>query len=150
MKLKLYRRPDRLIVEEVIGVIHSLQPEWFTEDVPEDTRRDLLFQDVICAEVDGRLRSFLVFTSWEGSISITLMGTHPDYRGMGLGTQLIHALFVHASELGFERVTLLTVPPDAKPQYEHTIKFYKQHGFSVAKRYSEIWGSGAIEMCKNL
>ncbi|CAG7616335.1 GNAT family N-acetyltransferase [Paenibacillus allorhizosphaerae] len=71
-------------------------------------------------------------------------------RGQGLGSQLINYLIRHVTEIGFKRVSLLTVPPEVKPLYEHTVKFYEKHGFIVSKRYSEIWGSGAIEMSKNL
>lgn len=118
--------------------------------MPEDTKKDLIFQDLICLHVDGRIRSFLVFTSWEGTIYITLMGTHPDNRGQGFGSQLIEYLIEHIKTLGFKQIILLTVPPDVKSQYEQTIKFYEKHGFKINKRYTEIWNSGAIEMTKIL
>ena len=100
--------------------------------------------------VDERIASFIVFTSWEGSIYITLMGTHPDYRGRGLGSQLIQHFFKHVKQLGFDRIIALTVPPDFKPSYESTEKFYEKNGFVVTRRYNELWGSGAIELVKEL
>lgn len=64
IELKLHRRPEQEVVDAVVGIVHLLAGEWFTANVPEDTRRDLLFQDVLGLYVDGTLRSFLMFTTW--------------------------------------------------------------------------------------
>ncbi|MDF2648514.1 MAG: hypothetical protein K0Q73_4319 [Paenibacillus sp.] len=61
-----------------------LTGDWFTDNVPENTSRDLLFQDMICLQLEGRIKSYIIFTSLEGRIYITLMGTHPEYRDQGL------------------------------------------------------------------
>jgi len=92
--LHLYQRPNFPIIAEILEIVNLLTPEWFTPNVPDDTRRDLLFQDVLCLRQDGKLVAFLVFTSWDGSLHITLMGTHPDYRGKGLGFMRMHPFFV--------------------------------------------------------
>lgn len=149
-EIELHQRPTGDIAEEVVGIARLLTDGWFTDDVPEGTRRDLMFQDLMCLRADGRIASFIVFTSWDGSIYITLIGTHPDHRGRGLGSQLIQHFFEHVKQLGFDRIIALTVPPDVKPSYEPTVKFYEKNGFVLTRRYNELWGSGAIELVKEL
>jgi len=90
--INLYERPTRFgnpIVQKINLIISSLTGVWFTEDVAEDTCKDLIFQDVLCAESDGQVISFIVFTSAEGSISISLLGTDPRYHRRGFGSKLM-------------------------------------------------------------
>jgi len=56
----------------------------------------------------------------------------------------------HAKHLGFERVVTLTVPPDVKPVYQATIRFYEKHGFVLRKKYTELWENGAVELVRTL
>lgn len=149
-QIEFHQRPTGDVADEVVCIARLLTDGWFTDDVPEGTRRDLMFQDLICLRVGERIASFIVFTSWEGSIHITLMGTHPDCRGKGLGSQLIRHLFYHVKQLGFDRIVALTVPLDVKPAYEPTVKFYEKNGFILTRRFTELWGSGAIEFVKDL
>ncbi|SFM36368.1 Acetyltransferase (GNAT) domain-containing protein [Paenibacillus sp. 1_12] len=142
--IKVHRRPEE--TQEILQIIRLLTPMWFTQNVFEDTRKDLTFQDAICLQINDELMSFIIFTCWEGTIYITLMATHPDYQGRGYGSELVTAFFEHVQELGFNEIKLLTVPQEVKPIYEKTITFYKKQGFNISRRYSEIWGSGAIEL----
>jgi len=148
--IRLHQRPHGQIADEIVEVAKLLTDQWFTRNVPEDTRRDLLFQDAFCLHEDGRLRALLVFTSWDGTIHITLMGTHPEHRRRGYGSLLLKRFLEHGEELGFEKVAVLTVPPDVKPQYQATIAFYRKHGFVETRRYTELWENGAIELVKVL
>jgi ribosomal protein S18 acetylase RimI-like enzyme len=68
----------------------------------------------------------------------------------GYGSLLIDRWADHARQLGYDRVMAMTVPPDTKPAYAATVRFYERHGFSIAKRYDELWESGALEMVKDL
>lgn len=151
--IKLYERPARFsnpIVQNVNQIISSLTGVWFTEDVAEDTFKDLVFQDLLCAEIDGQVTSFLIFTSAEGSISITLMGTDPSHHRKGYGSSLLLYLFEHVKKMGFNKIIALTVPPRSKPAYQQTVAFYERHGFSIEKEYTELWQSGAIQLVKSL
>jgi ribosomal protein S18 acetylase RimI-like enzyme len=96
------------------------------------------------------LRSFLMFTSLDGCINITLMGTHPGCHGQGYGSMLIERLLQRALALGFNKIGVMTVPADMKPAYQATIGFYKKHGFVETKRYQELWESGAVELVRIL
>lgn len=68
----------------------------------------------LCLEIDGRIASFIAFTSSEGSIFISLMGTHSDYHRKGYGSIPMENLFDIVKVLGFNRVFALTVPPNIK------------------------------------
>ena len=145
------RKPDeKFTIHGIIDIIDLLTPRWFTENVLEDTRKDLNFQDTACLAIEQKIVSFIMFTSWEGTLYITLMATHPDYQNQGYGSELVSVFFEHARTIEFKEIKLLTVPQEVKPIYETTISFYKRHGFYISKRFTEIWGSGAIELTKIL
>ena len=147
----LLRRPDEAFaISGILHLIDLLTPWWFTENVLEDTRKDLYFQDAMCLTTKDEIVSFITFTCWEGTLYITLMATHPDYQHQGYGSELISAFFEHAKQVGFREIKLLTVPKEVKPIYESTISFYESHGFHMSKRFAEIWNSGAIELTKIL
>ncbi len=148
--IKMYARPEKPIRNEIIAAVRSLSDVWFTENVADDTEKDLMFQDVFCLRMDGRLVSFLIFTCWDGEIHITLMGTVPEKRGKGYGSTLLNRFEAYIKKLGFSSITVLTVPPESKPHYEDTVMFYKRHGFSITKQYTELWESGALELKKVL
>ena len=96
--IKIYERPSKSgdpVVEQIDQLILSLTGEWFTYDVAGDASRDLFFQDVMCLESEGRVKAFLIFTSSEGSLSISLMGTDPKQRRQGFGSLLIQHLIGH-------------------------------------------------------
>ncbi|MEK3720575.1 GNAT family N-acetyltransferase [Paenibacillus sp. FSL H8-0034] len=146
-----YERPNKNnkdVVDQVIAVIDSMVGKWFTSDVPHDTRKDLFFHDALCLEIGGKIASFIAFTSSEGSIVISLMGTHSDYHRKGYGSILIESLFEHTKHLGFNRIFAWTVPPKSKASYQQTVDFYTKHGFIIEKEYSELWQSGTIQLAK--
>ena len=148
--IQLHRRPQGQVADEIVELVELLTDQWFTRNVPEDTRRDLLFQDVLCLYENCQLRALLVFTSWDGTIHIALMGTRPEHRGQGYGSVLLKRFLEHIRQLGFERVAVLTVPDDVKPQYQAAIAFYRKHGFIETRRYTELWENGTIELVKVL
>ncbi len=149
-RIKLYKRPGRKIINHIADIASLLTENWFTPNVPENIRMDLMFQDALCLKKQEEILSFIVFTSLDGSINISLMGTHPDFRNQGFGSVLIEYLFEYVKGLGFGQVTAFTVPPDRKPSYASTVAFYKKHGFRFKKRYNELWESGALEFVKEL
>ncbi|HTP11778.1 MAG TPA: GNAT family N-acetyltransferase [Anaerolineae bacterium] len=150
MMIQLYQRPGDPVAADILEIATLLTTDWFTTNVPEDTRRDLLFQDAFCLYENGELRSFLVFTSWDGCLHITLMGTHPDYHGCGYGSRLMERFLQHARDLGFAKAVALTVPPEVKSAYRATMAFYRKHGFVETRCYHELWENGAVELVKDL
>lgn len=150
MKVKLYRRPENNVIEDISGIIKLLTEKWFTQDVLYDTKKDLIYQDVMCLYQDNVLISFIIFTCWDGDINITLIGTHPDYQNKGYGTILFKYFCEYIKENGFFKVLLLTVPPEVNENYESTVKFYDKLGFKFTKKYTEIWQNGALQFVKEL
>ncbi len=145
-----YVRPGGAVADAIVALAQTLTSQWFTPNVPEDTRRDLLFQDALCLWQGDQLVSFMVFTSWDGCMYITLMGTRLDERGHGWGSILMERLVTIARELGFKQVIAMTVPPESKPAYAPTVRFYEKHGFVLAKHYPDLWESGALESVKTI
>jgi GNAT superfamily N-acetyltransferase len=145
-----HARPSGPVADEIVRIAELLTEHWFTVNVPEDTRRDLLFHDALCLIEGGRVRSFLVFTSRDVRLEITLMGTDPAWRGRGYGSLLMERFLQHARDLGYEQVVAMTVPPEVKPVYAATVAFYKKHGFVEARRYTELWEDGALELARDL
>ncbi len=123
---------------------------WFTSNVPDDTCRDLAFQDAFVLKQSDRVLSFIVYTCIDGSIQITLMGTRPEAIGKGLGSILLQGFCAHIKGMGFGRIVAYTVPPDRKPAYLPTLRFYEKNGFKVARRFDELWESGALQLVKEL
>jgi len=148
MEIELHSRPEGGTADEILEIVDHLTDRWFSRDVAPATRRDLLFHDVLCAKQDGRTRAFLIFTSHDGMIQITLMGTSPEYHGQGFGSALLSHLDRHARDLGFDEIVTFTVPPSSNPAYRSTVEFYEKHGFRVVKKYTELWRSGAWELRK--
>jgi GNAT superfamily N-acetyltransferase len=150
MRIEIHRRPTGPVAAEILSVITDLTGEWFTEDVGPAAWRDLLFHDVVCGLEDGRIRAFILFTSHDGAIHITLMGTSSAYRGRGFGSALMKRLASLAKELGFSEIVVFTVPPASKPAYQATVDFYRKCGFIMVREYTELWQSGAWEFRKSL
>ena len=153
MHIKLLERPSRnnsLVVKQIIDIARELTEDWFTEDVPEWIENDLLFQDVICLEAGDQIRSFIIFSSIEGVLNITLMGTEPAYRNHGYGSKMMEVLFEYAKTRGFRKIELLTVPPEKRSSYHSTVAFYSKHGFVRVKEYPELWDTGAAKFTKFL
>jgi ribosomal protein S18 acetylase RimI-like enzyme len=153
--IQLYQRPNakpqnKKIVEGIFDIAKSLTSKWFTANVPDDTLRDLQFHDVFCLQRAEEILSFLVFTSRDGMMDITLMGTRLNYQRQGLGSKLLEHFFDYARGLCFENATVMTVPEDIKPAYASTIHFYEKHGFQLVKRFNELWENGALLFVKKL
>jgi ribosomal protein S18 acetylase RimI-like enzyme len=154
-EMKLYQRPNanltnKKIVGEIYEITKSLTAKWFTKNVPDDTLRDLMFNDVFCLQENGKTLSFLEFTSRDGFIEIILFGTRIEFQGQGLGSKLIEHFFEYGRELGFVTASVMTVPEDVKPAYGPTIRFYEKHGFVIKKRSNVLWENGALLLFKNL
>jgi ribosomal protein S18 acetylase RimI-like enzyme len=148
--IEMHSRPSGPVAEEILSIVRDLTGEWFTPNVAAATPRDLLFHDVVCVRQNNRVRAFAMFTSHDGAIQITLMGTSPGCRGRGFGSALIKSLVARAKEMGFTEIVVFTVPPSAKPVYQATLDFYQRRGFRVVKEYTELWEHGALELRKPL
>jgi ribosomal protein S18 acetylase RimI-like enzyme len=153
--LKLYQRPNakpvnKKVVQGIYEIAKSLTSQWFTANVPDETMNDLKLHDAFCLEQDSKILSFLIFTSWDGRIHISLFGTRAELQRQGLGSKLLEHFFNYARGLGFENAAVMTIPEDVKPVYGPTIRFYEKNGFKLAKRSNELWENGALLLIKKL
>jgi GNAT superfamily N-acetyltransferase len=146
----VHLRPSGAVRDEIVSIARDLTSRWFTRNVPDDTYRDLGFQDVLVLKVAGRIISFIMYTCLDGTIQISLMGTRLESMGKGYGSKLMKEFFRHIKTLGFDRIMVYTVPPDKKPAYMSTLSFYQKHGFRITRRYEELWESGAIQLVYDL
>jgi N-acetylglutamate synthase-like GNAT family acetyltransferase len=153
-QIKLYQRPGfghEVLVQQVRDIAVELTNDWFTPDVPKAIPKDLMFQDCLCLEIENRVVSFMTFTSNDGQIEITLMGTKLSARGNGFGSKLMEYFLEHAVRIGFDQVQVWTVAPSSKPIYISTIKFYQKHGFIIERECPNLWQSGpALKLIRNL
>ena len=153
MQITLYERPARnnaFVVKQITDIASKLTEDWFTDDVPEWIANDLLFQDVLCVEEGNMVIAFIMFTSIEGVLNITLMGTEPVCRNQSYGSKLMEYFVEYARVRGFRKVELLTVPPERKSSYQSTLTFYGKHGFVRVKEYPDVWDTGAVKLAKAL
>lgn len=148
--IEVHRRPSGAVREEIVNIAWDLTSRWFTRNVPDDTYRDLGFQDVLVLKEAGRIISFIMYTCLDGTIQISLMGTRLEAMGKGYGSTLMEEFCRHIKTLGFDRIMVYTVPPDKKPAYTSTLSFYQKHGFKITRRYDELWESGAIQLVREL
>jgi ribosomal protein S18 acetylase RimI-like enzyme len=146
----VHRRPSGAVRDEIVSIARDLTSRWFTKNVPDDTSRDLGFQDVMMIKEAGRIISFIMYTCIDGTIQISLMGTRLDSMGKGYGSMLMKEFCEHIRRMGFNRIMVYTVPPDKKSAYASTLSFYQKHGFRIVRRYDELWESGALQLVREL
>ncbi len=144
----LEKQASQRTIDSIYKIVQDYTSDYFTHNLPDDTKNDLMFQQVIYLENNNEIATFIIFTCWDGSPHITLMATKREFSGKGLGKRLILHLVSYLTELGFNRIELLTVPPKVKPVYKNTIAFYESVGFTIEKEYSQLWEAGAVKMIK--
>jgi ribosomal protein S18 acetylase RimI-like enzyme len=149
-EIEIHQRPAGAVRDEIVSIAQELTSSWFTSNVPNDTYYDLGFQDVMILKEAGRMVSFIMYTCLDGTIQLSLMGTRVESRAKGFGSILINKFCEHIQNLGFDRIMVYTVPPDRKPAYAATLRFYQKHGFRITRRFEELWDSGAIQLVKDL
>ena len=64
-----------------------------------------------------------------GSFYINALATYPEYRGLGLGTKLLEAAHILATEAGCEKLSL-----EVFNQNEAAVRLYEHHGFQAVAR----------------
>ena len=82
------------------------------------------------AEYNGKTVAYACFEELPdakaGTYELYWLSTLNEYRGLGIGRQLVEYLLAHLKSLGAER---LYVKTDSTPQYEPTRRFYEKCGF---------------------
>ena len=149
-QIEVHQRPLGAIRDEIIEIAQELTSSWFTPNVPNDTYYDLGFQDVMILREGGRIVAFIMFTCLDGTIQLSLMGTRLNSRAKGFGSILLNQFCEYIRGIGFHQIMVYTVPPDKKPAYSSTLRFYQKHGFRIMRRFDELWELGALQLVKDL
>lgn len=113
----------------------DLRMDWAqSEDGGKKYFTDLLNNnDAICliAEIEGKAVGYIAASPKEISyrnskyIEIENMGVNPNYRSLGIGSQLMDQCLKSAEERGYQKVYV-----NAYSQNSMAIEFYKRKGFS--------------------
>ena len=101
-EINIYRRPERNVIRRIKEITELLTLRWFTNNVPEDTERDLMFQDVVCLSINGIIVSFIML-SFYLPLNIFSIQAKPNKQ-----SQQIHNYYLIVDEQTQE--TLMYVP----------------------------------------
>ena len=149
MHFSVEKEPSQDTINQIVAIAQDYTMDFFTENIPADTKNDLLFQRAACLKSDDEIVAFIVFTCLDGCPHITLLATKRAYSGKGYGKLLMQHFVKHVTELGFNSIEVMTVLPESKPVYFATVGFYKSVGFDIMDTYPFLWESGAIKLKKS-
>lgn len=149
MHLTIEKEPSTDTIRQITAIAEDYTADYFTDNVPADTRNDLLFQRAICLKEENEIVSFIVFTCWDGCPHITLLATKRSCSGKGYATKLMGHFVSHLTSLGFRSIEVMTVMPESKPVYAATVAFYESVGFAITETWPFLWESGAVKLKKS-
>ncbi len=101
------------------------------------------------AVLDGRVVGFLTVQShFATTLEITWMAVHAQYRGQGIGRQLIQRLRQNVQAQGCQLLLVATLAPSfdegpIKDGYAGTRAFYQAMGFLPLQEIPLYWGVGS-------
>lgn len=106
--------PDRILQERGLRLIL------------EQPNRGRIFVVRNKEKIFGMVNLLFTISTARGGFVIILEDCviHPDHRGQGYGTMLVHYVVEFAKQKNFKRITLLTDRMSAESQ-----EFFKKHGF---------------------
>jgi GNAT superfamily N-acetyltransferase len=128
-------------VQDIVGLLGLLfsQEADFQPDPARQTRAltmilaqpavGCIFVARVAGRVVGMVNLLFLVSTAEGGRVIQLEDfvVHPDFRGQGLGRQLLAQVLAFAQREHFSRITLLTDAHNADAQ-----RFYLRHGFALS------------------
>lgn len=98
---------------------------------------------------DGRKDGIFYHLYQQGRVDSHHLDGNPSRLSTArIGFRVDGTVFMPCQSDRFDRVVVFTVPPDVKPVYGATVKFYEKHEFVIKKRYRELCEDGAIELVK--
>ena len=95
------------------------------------------------AEYNGKTVAYACFEELPdakaGTYELYWLSTLNEYRGLGIGRQLVEYLIAYLRNFGAER---LYVKTDSTAQYAPTRRFYEKCGFKLGAVLPEYYGTG--------
>ena len=146
MLFHVEKEPSQNTINQIVDIAQDYTADYFTKNVPDDTRNDLLFQRAAYLKCNNEIVAFVVFTCLDGCPHITLIATKRTHAGKGYGKLLMQHFISYITDLGFNSIEVMTVLPESKPVYFAAVAFYKSIGFVITDTYPFLWESGAIKL----
>lgn len=137
-------RDDITAIDEIEQ--HSFKSPWSRQTFEGELLREWARLDV--GRHDGRIITFCNYWLVTTELHILSIATHPDYRGRGVGTQMLDHVLGVASAAGCSLATL-EVRRGNKP----AIAMYERAGFKtvhVRARYYQDDGEDALVMLRGV
>ncbi|WP_456366734.1 GNAT family N-acetyltransferase [Thermococcus sp.] len=150
MRVKpLKSNAERLACLEIAKAL----PEWFNEAGLKAMERDLKSETTFIAVENDRVLGFITIKSInKKALEILWMAVRREFRGKGIGTEMLHFTEEWAVKRGFEVLVVKTSGDLSYKPYDETRKFYERRGFvrvALIDPYPE-WGEEALIYVKCL
>lgn len=101
--------------------------------------------EMLLAYVDGQAAGCVTYRAVPaipGACEMKRLWARPEFRGLGLGEQLVLTAMDHATRAGFDAMYLDTFPATMKPAFE----MYLRLGFAPCSAYNDIRYEGIVFM----
>ncbi len=122
-------------------------PEWFNEAGLEAMERDLKSETTFIAVENGRVLGFITVKPIDKkALEILWMAVTREFRGKGIGTEMLRFVERWAEERNFEILVVKTSGDLSYKPYDETRRFYERRGFvrvALIDPYPE-WGEEAL------
>ena len=125
---------------------HSFKSPWSKSTFEGELLREWARFDV--ARMDTRLVGFCNYWLVTTELHILAIATHPDFRGQGIGGQILHHVLDVAKKTGCSLATL-----EVRRSNRPAIALYERAGFKtvhVRARYYQDDGEDALVMLRGL
>lgn len=100
--------------------------EWRNTYLTENYDRDNLVVLYIQDDNDDVIATMSLDIEKQDSGKLRSVCCHPEYRGLGLSTNLLNGIFEVAREMKLNKITL-----DTYSNMKRAISFYHKHGFEI-------------------
>lgn len=128
----------RKALEKDVDEIYKIDKVSFDIPWSKSSIRMLIVEDklseILIADFDGEVAAYLSYMKIFDEIHIQNVATHPDFRGRGLGMNLLKFLTEFADENKF-KITL-----EVNTKNEKALKLYKKNGFKVVSIRKDYYG----------
>ncbi len=125
--------------EEMYNIALLSLKEYFTPEVFAQFNMQWPSGQLIACDFTGRVIGFLCSVKlFDGGCRVMMFAVHPNYRGRGIGTKLLHELNIIAKMQRIRYVTLEVRKDDPRAR-----KFYELNGFMELETLNSYYNDGS-------